>query len=315
VDLLEKVRQTARYHDAAINFIQFNPSDNGASFATCSDDCHVKIWDFDTGELIHDLSDVHDQPVYALAYNGNGDFLLSGGLDKRIVNWDVVSGSNTKMKIKRHNFSVESIVFSPKSDYVVTTSRDLSWKLWEYSSPSVKEKYKIPNAHFSYVMSAAFSPDGDKLITGSFDREIRLWKIDNGERLKIFEPKKSDVDKKKKAAGSHEKSITRVAWSSKNAIASIDVDGLVKIWSPEGEEVHSFEAHKGGNHVEFTNDGSKLVTTGEDSLVNIWNVGEFSKINSFSADGLNIKVASFNKDGSRLVYGDESGRIFLANLD
>ncbi|OLS25856.1 MAG: hypothetical protein HeimC3_11300 [Candidatus Heimdallarchaeota archaeon LC_3] len=311
MELLEKGRQTNSYHDAGVNIAQFNPADKGDTFATGSDDFHIKVWNFKDGKLLNDISGGHDKPIYTLAYNNEGDHLLSGGLDKRILHWDL--NKSKKQKLRSHNFSVEALVFSPNYQFFVSTSRDLSWKLWNYNINTPKEIYKIPNGHFSYIMSAAFSPDGKNLITGSFDREIRLWKLENGERLKIFEAAKTD-DKKKKSSGSHEKSIVKVAWSISDIIASMDVDGIVKIWTPEGEETKSFNAHKGGNHIEFSFDGSKLVTSGEDGLVHIWDTSSFSKTNSYSADGLNVKIATINSNGTRLVYGDESGRIFMVEI-
>ena len=222
-------REVQGFHYGAVNCIQFDPS-NSDIFATGSDDFTIKIWSFKTGEMTHELKDGHDQPINTLTYYNDGNHLISGGFDKRIQHWDLQNPSkplkNPKFK-GAHNFSVETLQFSPDFSHLVTGSRDLSWKLWQYSPTSIKEIYKVPHAHFSYVMSVAFNHTGDKIITGSYDREIRMWNIENGERLMILEPKQEESkSKKKKKAGSHDASINRVAWSSQGIIGSIDVSGI-----------------------------------------------------------------------------------------
>ena len=300
------------FHKSAVNFIQWSPDSD--VFATASDDYTIKIWNSD-GELVQTLSGAHDQPVYALAFFKGGEDLISGGLDKRIIHWDLTTGKPHKgLKFRPHNFSVETIAFSPDYTRLVTGSRDLSWKLWEYQPTLVREIYKVPNAHFSYVMSSAWSPNGEKVITGSFDREIRQWNIVNGERIRVFEAAVKDDKKKKKSSGSHEKSIARVTWSSRDGIASIDTGGTAKVWSPDGTEIRAFDAHTGGNHIEYSHDSSKLTTTGEDGYVHVWSSTDFTKIATFSTNKVNIKCAAFNGSDKMIAYGDDIGSVFIADI-
>ncbi|KAJ9560139.1 hypothetical protein OSB04_005299 [Centaurea solstitialis] len=56
---------------------------NSASF-----DSTIKLWDVETGNLLHSLV-AHGDPVYSVAFSPNGEYLASGSLDKCMHIWSV----------------------------------------------------------------------------------------------------------------------------------------------------------------------------------------------------------------------------------
>jgi len=53
-----------------------------------------------------------------------------------------------------------------------------------------------------------------------------------------------------------------------------DEGGIIRLWDPQtGNEIHSWEGHAGGiNKVEFSVDGNKLFTVGQDRIAKVWDV-------------------------------------------
>lgn len=68
---------------------------DGSLLATGSYDGAARIWDKD-GHLQKTLTK-HQGPVFALKWNKKGNYLLSGGVDKTTVVWDVQLG-----EVKQH---------------------------------------------------------------------------------------------------------------------------------------------------------------------------------------------------------------------
>ena len=58
--------------------------------ATGCYDGNARIWT-KTGDLVHTLAH-HKRPLFSLRWNPQGNFLLSGSMDKSSIVWDAASG-------------------------------------------------------------------------------------------------------------------------------------------------------------------------------------------------------------------------------
>ena len=63
--------------------------------ASASFDCTVKLWDVEQSKAIFTL-EKHTEPVYTIAFNPDGQYLLSGSFDKSLHVWSVKDGSLIK---------------------------------------------------------------------------------------------------------------------------------------------------------------------------------------------------------------------------
>ena len=63
--------------------------------ATASYDTTVKIWDPETGQNLHSLTKQTDS-VFAIEFDGTGEFLLSGSFDGFVNVWNVDTGNLIK---------------------------------------------------------------------------------------------------------------------------------------------------------------------------------------------------------------------------
>ncbi|MCP3100775.1 WD40 repeat domain-containing protein [Myxococcus sp. K15C18031901] len=75
----------------------------------------------------------------------------------------------------------------------------------------------------------------------------------------------------------HTTFVEATAWSPTGALlASSGYEGVVQLWSPEGDAVRTLSAH-GGKRVralDWSRDGALLVTGGDDGIVRIWRAAE-----------------------------------------
>ena len=59
---------------------------------------YIKVWDMDTGELVHNFNNHHEQPCHVLDCHPTEDnFVASAGYDARVYFVDVRKGECLKM--------------------------------------------------------------------------------------------------------------------------------------------------------------------------------------------------------------------------
>ncbi|KAG5028884.1 hypothetical protein JHK87_012398 [Glycine soja] len=91
-----------REHSKEIYTIRWSPTGPGTNnpnhklvLASASFDSTVKLWDVELGKLIYSL-DGHRHPVYSVAFSPNGDYLVSGSLDRSMHIWSLRDGKIVK---------------------------------------------------------------------------------------------------------------------------------------------------------------------------------------------------------------------------
>jgi WD40 repeat protein len=94
--------------------------------------------------------------------------------------WDTKGNLLVDLKVN-HDEVVESAVFSPDGQRIVTTSRYettsgvFTPKVWD-TKGNLLAGFK---GHQSIVNSAEFSPDGQRIVTASDDGTAKVWRVDD----------------------------------------------------------------------------------------------------------------------------------------
>jgi WD40 repeat protein len=64
--------------------------------ASGSGDSTVKLWQLETGALLHTLTDGHSGAIRCVAFSPDGKLLASGGEDENIQLWDLFTCKSLK---------------------------------------------------------------------------------------------------------------------------------------------------------------------------------------------------------------------------
>lgn len=132
----------------------------------------VELVSWPGGESIRKVGG-HDDSVFAAAYRDDAA-LLSGGLDKRIVLWDLKSGTAVR-EFKGHSRGVTALCWLPGRKAFVSGSLDQSLRVW---NAGTGELIRSLNQHTGAVHALALRPSTEGLpmvASSAADRTIRFW--------------------------------------------------------------------------------------------------------------------------------------------
>jgi hypothetical protein len=234
--------------------------------------------------------------IYALRFSRNGDLLLAGGgrggQSGIAVAWDVKKGTRVFEVGKEYDVVLAADI-SPDHSQVALGGPGKVVRIYNTADGSTAQELR---KHTEWITAVEFSPDGVLLATGDRNNGLIVWEAGTGREF--FDLR------------GHQAAITDVSWRlDSNVLASASEDGSVKLWEMEnGGNIKSFGAHGGGiASLRFAKDG-RLLTTGRDRVVRLWDQNG-GKQREFEPFGDLALEAVLGHDESKVFAADWTGEI------
>jgi WD40 repeat protein/tRNA A-37 threonylcarbamoyl transferase component Bud32 len=314
-----------RGHRWPINGVGVSP--DGKQLASAGADQTVKIWNLESGRVIHSLEE-HKDAVYGVAYSSDGKLLASASADRTVQVWDPGTGALVAT-LRGHVAPVRGVAFSPDGKWIASVGEDRAVKVWEVArgrevtslaaedavlcvafSPDRRHlacagrdrvirlwDLNAPGAaprllrgHTQAVLGLAYSPGGDRLVSGSWDQTMRLWDVARGEPL----PTTFDW-------GGKPEEVLGVAFSPDGKyVAASGQAGSVCVWEAAGgRRVARTDRGTGGHTdaahgVAFGPDGKLVASAGEDRVVKLMDVATGRVVRTLSDE---VHALTFGLDG------------------
>lgn len=263
--------------------VQFSP--DGKWIVSISEDDSLKIWEAETGRLLHNLL-AHEADISSVQFSPNGKWILTASYDKTAKVWDVNTGKLIHI-LSGHTNYLSSAQFSLDNSRIITTSMNryhqiMTDKLFanfdstktlidnnEINKIKKHSGIKIWNSfsgeclfdllgHTDYVNSAQFSPDGKWIVTASYDNTSKIWDALTGKHR--FDLKHNGV-------------VESAQFSSNSKwIITASRDHNTKIWETKsGKKLHTLTGHTNSvRSARFSTNGKYIITTGDDNKTIIW---------------------------------------------
>ncbi|MGB1206040.1 MAG: hypothetical protein ACPG5B_10355 [Chitinophagales bacterium] len=180
VSLIDKKHcKSIKVSDKSIRSLAFNQSKK-VLFIACSDG-HIYSLHTQNHRLTRHQQK-HKNSVFALQYHHEKMQLIAGSRDAHLSVWQI-ENENLKWQqsLPAHNFTINSLAFSPNKKYLATSSRDKTIKIWNsanFDLLKVIDNTKIEmEAHLNSVNKLLWLNYKEYLISASDDRKIMVWKI------------------------------------------------------------------------------------------------------------------------------------------
>lgn len=218
-------------------------------------DDSVRIWNWQTGDLLHDLKG-HARGVNDVAIDPRGQLLASCSDDATVKIWQLDDGT-LRHTLKGHLRDVTAIALSSKGTLLASASEDGTLKLWNLSQGTL---HKTLHGSGGMLKTVAWASADQQLVSGGLDNTVRLWNVQTAAVLRVL-------------AG-HTNTVNQVAVSPDGRlIASASKDRTVRLWDlTTGALVQTLQGHtQEVNTVAFFPDGKRLVSGGGDGTLRLWN--------------------------------------------
>ncbi len=146
---------------------------DGLQAASSSEDSSLQLWTVPSGDK--KILSGHESWVHALCYSGDGQQLVSGGCDGRIIWWSVRGDAPSILrKIDAHAGWIRGVAISSDNATLASVGNDKIVRLW---SMATGEKICELAGHDRHIYSVLFHPDGTRLVTGDLLGKIHIWNI------------------------------------------------------------------------------------------------------------------------------------------
>ncbi len=297
-------------HTDHVNSVAFSP--DGKKLISGGHDKTVRLWNVETGELLHTLEE-HTDVVLSVVFSPDGNEFASSDGDLTIRVWDAHTTQILHTLRPRLSLSfvwdplsyernwVYSIAFSPDSKTLASGDKsgdkDGSVRLWDVSTGNLL--YSTGRHNYRGVKSVAYSSDGVTLASGDGDGYVQLWGARTGKYWQTV--------------GSHRGKVNSVAFSPDGKIlASGGNDHKIKLWDAfTGEYLRTLEGHPNGVlGVSFSPDGHTIASASW-TEVRFWNPNTGQLLHALGEHTRSVYSVALSPDGSILASGYEDGAIQL----
>jgi WD40 repeat protein len=333
--LTGELLKTLKGHSESVNLVIW--SRDGTKILSGSTDGTIKIWNTLTGEPEESGVQTYDCSV---AWNGDGTRIVSGSWEGPIRVWKgwekytkkkldvpitglsecnpidgqrIVSGSaDGTIRIwdgksgellncwEGHSDEIHFIVWNHDGSKIASSSKDKTIKIWSGMTCMLLNTLE---GHSEPIVPVSWNHDSSRLVSVT-RTEFFLWDGTTGEILK----------KGMKVENHPLGNVVSISWnhdSSKLMIVYF-VQGIVAILDAETmEEVQQLRCDKYLNSASWNHDSRKVVSSSEDSTVQIYDVETGAQLNTLIGHSNKVHSLFWNHDDSKIFSGSSDGTIRL----
>ena len=304
--------------EAPIETVAFDPAGKIAMFGGWDGQVHA----YPIGSTHASLTIEHGGYVHAMAVSGDGHLIATGANDMLIRLWNARDGSPAAT-LEGHEDAILNLAFSRHGRWLLSASYDGTARLWDVASG--RELANLQR-HNWWVWQAAFSPDGNRIVTASQDGRAIVWRVEEGADRVTCTPVTEFT--------AHRGPVHSVDFAPRgNLVASGGHDGRILLWNPDQVKPVDLKERIAGvvdsrppcielaGHtapvacVRFSPDGGRLLSAGDDDLVQIWDVAAGKLIKTLRGHGGRVRSAAFSPDGRWVLSGGHDATARLWSIE
>lgn len=276
-------------HRLPITSVAFHPI--YMVLASASEDCSIKIWDWELGELERTLKghtkavlDVDFSPSVA-GSGADGILLASCSSDLTIKIWDPSKDYSNVRTLTGHDHTVSTIRFTPMGTHLISGSRDKTIRIWD-----VQTGYSVKTlqVHNDWVRTIQISNDGETILSAGQDRTARITAWRDSDTKSVMVGHEHVIECTIFAPASAETYLAQMEGLSKaqgSYVVTGGRDKLIKIWNCRGECIATLKGHENWvRGLTFQPAGKYLISVSDDRSIRCWDMTQRGRCVKVVAD-------------------------------
>ncbi|KAG8086883.1 hypothetical protein GUJ93_ZPchr0010g11075 [Zizania palustris] len=275
----------------SVSSLSFSPKSN--LLVATSWDNQVRCWEIVGGGSQPKASISHDQPVLCSAWKDDGTTVFSGGCDKQVKMWPLLSGGQAQT-VAMHDAPVKEIAWIPQMNLLVSGSWDKTLRYWDTRQASPVHVQQLPERCYTLTVNYPL------MIVGTADRNLVVFNLQNpqAEFKRIQSPLKYQTR-------------CLAAFPDQQGFLVGSIEGRVGVHHIDDSQQSknfTFKCHREGNDIFSVNSLNfhpvhhTFATAGSDGAFNFWDKDSKQRLKAFSRCPLPITCSTFNSDGSIFAY-------------
>ncbi|KAM5571442.1 protein RAE1-like [Rosa sericea] len=279
----------------SVSSLSFSPKSN--LLVSTSWDNQVRCWDIQKiGTNIAAApksSFSHDHPVLCSTWKDDGMAVFSGGCDRQVKMWSLMSGGQTST-VAMHDAPIKEIAWIPEMALLVTGSWDKTMKYWDLRQPNPVHTQQLPERCYALTVRHPL------MVVGTADRNLIVFNLQSPqtEFKRIISPLKYQ---------------TRcvAAFPDKQGFLVGSIEGRVGVQHlDEGQDSKNFtfKCHRENNALYSVNSINfhpvqhTFSTAGSDGSISFWDKDSKQRLKAMQRCNQPIPCSTFNNDGSIFAY-------------
>jgi WD40 repeat protein len=222
--------------------------------ATGHDDCTIRLWRLESGELVYELSG-HEGATSALRFSHDGKRLASAAEDRVICLWDIEVGAEIG-QLSGHTDRIPALAWYPDGRRLVSAGWDTTARVWYLPT---REPIILLNAHAGQVGTLALSGDGKLLACADSDNALHIWDAERYRPLHVLRQQAGEI----RCLAFH---------PSGRQLASGGGERLIHLWDthsgPDLEDLYDPQSTR--TCLAVSGDGGTLASLGAGTSLRFW---------------------------------------------
>ncbi|KAF9891036.1 hypothetical protein FE257_005295 [Aspergillus nanangensis] len=260
------------------------------------------LYDLPEFNMIHVLS-VSQSNIDNVTVNKSGEWLAFGSSKHgQLLVWEWQSESYI-LKQQGHLDSMNSLVYSPDGQKIVTTGDDGKVKVWDVKSGFCLVTF---TEHTSGVTACQFAKKGSVLFTASLDGSIRAWDLIRYRNFRTF------------TAPSRLSFSSLAVDPSGEVVCAGSPDSFdIHVWSVQtGQLLDQLSGHEGPvSALSFAADGNHLASGSWDRTVRLWSIFGRTQTSEPLQLVSDILSVAFRTDGKQVAASTLDGQLTFWSVD
>lgn len=278
--------------------VTFDPT--GELVATWGSSTEVRVWHADDGKLIGEIEVPDGQVpiVTSAAFSADGFLLATADMNGNVCIWKVTDGELLRV-IAEEGFVATQVAFIQGGSLLVAGLGKDPLQIRDVSDGSRLRSLGADEAEW---LSVTASPNGEHMAGLSGDGQFVLWNLGSGEVIGTIHPE----------PGNSILTTSQLAFSADSRLLALAARDKVQVWSIQPLDLlREYEGHADNvTSASFSPDGQKLVSTGLDRSIRIWDLQNTTSQSVIQVPAQMVTYA-FSPDGSMLATGSVDSTVTL----